>query len=78
MAAIHPFADGNGRTARIVASLVMYRGGFRHPQFTSLEEWWGQLSDDYYEAFACLGPRWDETVGRHDVLTEGRIGRGQA
>ncbi len=62
MAAIHPFADGNGRTARIVASLVMYRGGFRHPQFTSLEEWWGQHSDDYYEAFACLGPQWDETA----------------
>ena len=62
MAAIHPFADGNGRTARIVASLVMYRGGFRHPQFTSLEEWWGQHSDDYYEAFACLGPQWDESA----------------
>jgi len=62
MAAIHPFADGNGRTARIVASLVMYRGGFRHPQFTSLEEWWGQHSDDYYEAFSCLGPQWDETA----------------
>jgi Fic family protein len=61
-AAIHPFADGNGRTARIVASLVMYRGGLRHPQFTSLEEWWGQHSDDYYEAFACLGPQWDETA----------------
>ncbi|MEI6449338.1 MAG: Fic family protein [Actinomycetes bacterium] len=62
MAAIHPFADGNGRTARIVASLVMYRGGLRHPQFTSLEEWWGRHSDEYYEAFACLGPQWDETA----------------
>ena len=62
MAAIHPFADGNGRTARIVASLVMHRGGLRHPQFTSLEEWWGQHSDDYYEAFTCLGPQWDETA----------------
>jgi len=40
MTAIHPFADDNRRTARIVASLVMYRGGLRHPQFTSLEEWW--------------------------------------
>ena len=61
-AAIHPFADGNGRTARIVASLVMYRGGLRHPQFTSLAEWWGQHSDEYYEAFACLGPQWDESA----------------
>ena len=62
VAAIHPFAGGNGRTARIVASLVMYRGGLRHPQFTSLEEWWGRHPDDYYQAFACLGPRWDQTA----------------
>lgn len=59
LAAIHPFADGNGRTARIVASLVMYRGGYRHPQFTSLEEWWGRHPGDYYAAFACLGTDWD-------------------
>ena len=62
MAAIHPFADGNGRAARIVASLVMYRSGLRHPQFTSLEEWWGQHSDAYNEAFACLRPQWHETA----------------
>lgn len=55
LAAIHPFKDGNGRTARILASLVMYRSGFRTPTFTSLEEWWGRHPDDYYRAFACLG-----------------------
>ncbi|MGI8594291.1 MAG: Fic family protein [Solirubrobacteraceae bacterium] len=54
-AAIHPFRDGNGRTARILSSLVMYRSGFRTPTFTSLEEWWGRHPDDYYRAFACLG-----------------------
>jgi Fic family protein len=58
LAAIHPFLDGNGRTARIIASLVMYRGGFRLPQFTSLEEWWGQHPAEYYAAFDCLGETW--------------------
>ncbi len=62
LAAIHPFADGNGRTARILASLVMYRGGFRLPAFTSLEEWWGSHPADYYAAFACLGDRWNPTT----------------
>jgi Fic family protein len=58
LAAVHPFRDGNGRTARIVASLVMYRRGHRLPQFTSLEEWWGTHPTDYYAAFECLGSGW--------------------
>jgi Fic family protein len=59
LAGIHPFKDGNGRTARIAASLAMYRGGYRMPQFTSLEEWWGRHAEDYYRAFDCLGGEWD-------------------
>ena len=59
LAGIHPFSDGNGRTARVLASLAMYRGGFTRPQFTSLEEWWGSHRRDYYESFACLGSSWD-------------------
>lgn len=59
VAAIHPFRDGNGRTARIVASLALYRAGFRSPFFTSLEEWWGRHRADYYAAFDCLGDAWD-------------------
>ncbi|MDZ4168059.1 MAG: Fic family protein [Coriobacteriia bacterium] len=62
MAAIHPFRDGNGRTARVLSSLVMYRGGYRAPQFTSLEEWWGRHVDAYYEAFECLGDSYDEAA----------------
>lgn len=59
LAGIHPFRDGNGRTSRILASLVMYRGGYKRPEFTSLEEWWGSHLADYYSAFRCLGDAWD-------------------
>jgi Fic family protein len=62
VSAIHPFADGNGRTARIVASLVMLRGGYRRPEFTSLEEWWGTHPDDYYAAFGVLGAEWNPSA----------------
>jgi Fic family protein len=55
LAAIHPFRDGNGRTARVISSLTMYRGGFTHPAFTNLEEWWGKNTPTYYAAFECLG-----------------------
>ncbi len=59
LAGIHPFADGNGRTARVLASLAMYRGGYTIPEFTCLEEYWGAHRDDYYGAFTCLGEAWD-------------------
>lgn len=59
LAGVHPFADGNGRTARILSSLAMVRGGFKLPEFTSLEEWWGRHLPDYYAAFKCLGSSFD-------------------
>ena len=61
-AAIHPFKDGNGRSSRVLASLAMYRGGFRLPEFTSLEEWWGRHLQDYYAAFTCLRRTFDATA----------------
>jgi Fic family protein len=62
LAAIHPFKDGNGRTARVLASLAMYRGGFKRSEFTSLEEWWGTHRTEYADAFRCLGSTFDPTV----------------
>jgi Fic family protein len=62
VAAIHPFKDGNGRAARVAASLAMYRGGFKLPEFTSLEEWWGRHRADYYAAFRCLGETFDRAA----------------
>ena len=40
----------------------MYQGGFRSPEFTSLEEWWGRHIADYYRAFQCLGAEWADKV----------------
>lgn len=68
-AAIHPFKDGNGRTARVLASLAMYRGGFRRPEFCSLEEWWGRHKATYYGAFACLGQRFDPRADVTDFIS---------
>jgi Fic family protein len=62
MAAIHPFRDGNGRAARVCASLAMCRGQFKRREFTSLEEWWGRHLGDYYAAFKCLGDEFDPSA----------------
>ena len=65
LVAIHPFADGNGRTARVVDSLVMYGSGFKSQDLVSLEAYFGRDNRGYYEAFASvLGPRY---APPHDV-----------
>jgi Fic family protein len=47
---IHPFYDGNGRTARALATWILYRGGYDLGRFYALEEFYAQDLDGYYEA----------------------------
>lgn len=47
---IHPFYDGNGRTARALATLILYRRGYDLGRFYSLEEIYAQDLDAYYRA----------------------------
>lgn len=57
--AIHPFVDGNGRTARLLDTFVMYRGGFTSEELVSLEAYFGRDTQGYYRAIAgALGPRY--------------------
>lgn len=46
---IHPFIDGNGRLARIVATLILFLGGFDIRRFFSLEEYYDRDAALYYE-----------------------------
>jgi len=45
---VHPFADGNGRISRIAQSLVLARAGLLAPEFSSIEEYLGRHTGDYY------------------------------
>jgi Fic family protein len=44
---IHPFVDGNGRTTRVMAMLVLYQGGFDR-QFFCLDEYYDRDAATYY------------------------------
>lgn len=46
---IHPFIDGNGRVARVLASLVLLLGGYDIRRFFSLEEYYDRDAVVYYE-----------------------------
>ena len=51
-ATIHPYSDGNGRTARLLTSLILHRAGYGLKGFYSLEEYYARKLGDYYEALA--------------------------
>ncbi len=48
LARIHPFVDGNGRTARAVATLVMFLDNYDIRKFFSFEEYFDENPMDYY------------------------------
>ena len=50
IAAIHPFADGNGRTARALATLVLYQRGFDFRRLFALEDYYNEDRPAYYRA----------------------------
>lgn len=47
---VHPFRDGNGRVSRIVQSLVLALDGIDSPELSSIEEYLGHHTQDYYAA----------------------------
>ena len=52
---IHPFKDGNGRMARALQTLILAREGILHPVFSSIEEWLGKNTEEYYKVLAEVG-----------------------
>lgn len=46
---IHPFIDGNGRVARVLATLILFLGGYDIRRFFSLEEYYDKDAALYYE-----------------------------
>jgi Fic family protein len=59
LALIHPFADGNGRTARLAASYVLMRAGYRSTLLTAVEQHTCYDPSSYRRSFALLRARGD-------------------
>jgi Fic family protein len=62
-ATIHPYYDGNGRTARLLTTLILHLGGYDLRGLYSLEEYYARNLGAYYEAL---------TVGSSHNYYEGR------
>jgi len=71
---VHPFRDGNGRMARCLQTLVMARNAVLSPVFSSIEEYLGRNTQDYYDVLAKVGkgswnPSGDATQWIRFILT---------
>lgn len=62
-ATIHPYYDGNGRTARLLTTLILHLGGYGLKGLYSLEEYYARNLGGYYEAL---------TIGSSHNYYEGR------
>lgn len=60
---IHPYYDGNGRTARLLATFLLHRGGYGLRGFFSMEEHHARDIEAYYNSLA---------VHKHHNYYEGR------
>ncbi len=50
IARIHPFIDGNGRTARLLATIILYLSGFDHRRIFALDDYYDRDRQAYYAA----------------------------
>jgi Fic family protein len=51
---IHPFLDGNGRTARVLCTLVLYQNRYDFKKLFSLSEYYNEERRKYYDAIQSV------------------------
>lgn len=51
---IHPFLDGNGRTARVLCTLILYKNGYDFKRLFSLSEYYDKNRMEYYDAIQSV------------------------
>lgn len=51
---IHPFLDGNGRTARLLSTLCLYRSGYDFKKLFTISEYYDRNRQDYYRAIQSV------------------------
>lgn len=65
-ATIHPYYDGNGRTARLLTTFILHNGGYDLKGLYSLEEYYARNLGAYYEAIS-VGKSHNYYMGRAEA-----------
>lgn len=51
---IHPFIDGNGRSARLLSTLILYKTGYDFKRLFTISEYYDQNRPAYYQAIQSV------------------------
>ena len=68
---IHPFIDGNGRTARALATLILYMRGFDAKQFFCLDDYYDSNRQAYYGALQSVDQETLDLTGWLEYFVDG-------
>ncbi|UCC92713.1 MAG: Fic family protein [Thermoplasmata archaeon] len=72
---IHPFLDGNGRTARVLCTLVLYQNGYDFQRLFSLSQFYDIARQDYYDAIQRVREEDGDLTGWLEYFCEGLAGQ---
>lgn len=65
-ATIHPYIDGNGRTARLLTTLILHLSGYDLKGIYSLDEYYAKNLSGYYDALS-IGSSHNYYMGRSEA-----------
>lgn len=68
---IHPFVDGNGRTARALATLILYLRKFDIKRFFALDDYYDSNRNSYYSALESVDPETVDLTQWLEYFTDG-------
>lgn len=68
---IHPFLDGNGRTARLLCTLILYQNGYDFKRLFSLSEYYDKERHNYYDAIQSVRNNNMDMTEWFEYFTEG-------
>jgi len=71
IARIHPFVDGNGRTARLFATLILYLSGLDHRRLFALDDYYDRDRKSYYAALKTAQESNGDLTRWLEYFTEG-------
>ena len=71
--AIHPFADGNGRTGRTLALWELYRRGFDTHHIFSVDEYYWEGRPRYYAALQAVRQQGEDLTSWLEYTAEGLL-----